>query len=262
MMLALFRRFAVVASAAFACAPTAFAQSTPIAPPMPPTFAILSLVGDQFTVVTRREEVGSHLDKNVRSSYPVAVATFDDMALDTAESVLKKLKPVSPVLRFSIRDPRLFELQDALLAETPRSSALRAELLKLLREHQVTRLVLITKWRDDARFKVLEGTMGVGKIAGLGFYVDPLTRMLQTSNGEETFGFLGPYAYLSVTVAEAATLTTLRSVQARESEMRLPVHATGAVRAWDALTAAAKVDALERVLRRAVEQATTAALAD
>jgi hypothetical protein len=44
--------------------------------------------------------------------------------------------------------------------------------------------------------------------------------------------------------------------------MNLPVHATGAVRAWDALTAAAKVEALERVLRRAVARATTAALAD
>ena len=54
----------------------------------------------------------------------------------------------------------------------------------------------------------------------------------------------------------------LRSVQARESEMNLPVYSTGAVRAWDALSAAAKADALERVLRRAVERATTAALAD
>lgn len=262
MTIVLFRRFTLGLVAAFVLAGTALAQSTAIATPIPPTFAILSLVGDQFTVVTRREEVGSHLDQNIRHSYPVDVATFDDIALGEAESVLKTLKPVSPVLRFSIRDARLFELQDALLADAPQSRGLRTELLKLLREHQVTRLVLVTKWRDDARFKVVEGTMGVGKIVGLGFYVDPLTRMQQTATGEETYGFLGPYAYLSVTVADAATLTTIRSVQARESEMNLPVHATGAVRAWDALTPAAKVEALERVLRRAVARATTAALAD
>ena len=262
MQLVRFLRRACGALAAFALGAAACAQPAPRADPIPPTFALLSLVGDQFMVVTRREEIGSRLDQNIRRNYPVDVATFDDIALSEAEAVLKRLKPVSPVLRFSIRDSRLFELQDALLADSSQSRGVRAELLKLLREHQVTRLVLITKWRDEARFKVVEGTMGVGKITGLGFYVDPVTRMLQTASGEETFGFLGPYAYLSVTVVDAATLNPLRSVQARESEMNLPVHATGALRAWDALTPAAKVEALERVLRRGVKSATAAALAD
>jgi len=256
------RHFLCAVAAALAFVAGASAQPAAPSSALPPSFALLSLVGDQFTVVTRREEIGSRLDQNIRRSYPVDVATFDDIAVGEVEGVLKRLKPVSPVLRFSIRDPRLYELQDTLLVDGPQSKGLRGELIKLLREHEVTRLVLVTKWRDEARFKVVDGTMGVGKIAGLGFYVDPLTRMQQSATGEETYGFLGPYAYLSVTAVEAASLKPLRSVQARESEMNLPVYSTGAVRAWDALSAAAKADALERVLRRAVERATTAALAD
>ena len=126
------------------------------APPSasPPTFAILSLVGDQFDLVTKREEIGSRIDPNSHRNIPFDSAALDDIALAAAESVIKRLKPVSPVVRFSIRDPRLFALQDKLLVDSGESRDMRGALAKLLREHQATRLVLVTKWRDDAEFKM------------------------------------------------------------------------------------------------------------
>jgi hypothetical protein len=229
------------------------------ASPVPPSFALLSLVGDQFTVVMRREEIGSNIDPNTRRAYPVNAAVLDEFALDAAEQVLKKLRPVSPVVRFSIRDPRLFDLQDKLLED---SGGLRDALAKLLREQQATRLVLVTKWRDNAQFKLTDGTTGTGKISGLGFYVDTTYSYRNSETRNQGEGFLGPFAYLTVTIVDTETMKPLRSIQARESEMNLPGDTKSAVHAWDSLTPQGKVDALERVLRRAVESATTAALAD
>jgi hypothetical protein len=249
-------------AAALVIAAPAFSQAATKDEAVAPTFALLSLVGDRFNVVFRREEIGSHLDPNDRREFAVADATLDDIAVAAAEDVLKRLKPVSPVLRFSIRDPRLFALQDELLVDSGDSHAMREALGKLLREHAVSRLVLITKWRDDAQFKLYNGLTGTGKISGLGFYVDSSMRLTQLNSGESTHGFLGPYAFISVTVVDAASLAPIRTVPAREGEMKLPLNDTGAVRAWDALAPAGKVDALERVLRRAVTTATAAALAD
>jgi hypothetical protein len=255
------RRFLAGIVAALTFGTSAIAQQA--APsPIPPSFALLSLVGDKFTVVFRREEIGSRLDPNERREFPLDASTLDDIALSAAEDVLKRVKPVSPVLRFSIRDPRLFALQDRLLVDSAESRGMREALAKLLRDNGATRLVLVTKWRDDARFKLIDGTTGTGKISGVGFYVDSSMRLQTTRTGESTFGFLGPYAYLSVAVVDVASMTTIRSVTAREGDMRLPLNATGAVRAWDALTAEGKVEALEGVLRRAVQDATQAALAD
>jgi hypothetical protein len=253
------RRIASSLALALGLAGSAFAQSRAAPSALPPSFALLSLVGDQFTVVTRGEESASRLDSNLRRSYPIDVSALDDAALDAAESVLKRVRPVSPVARFSIRDARLFALQDKVLDD---SGGLREALAKLLREQQATRLVLVTKLREEARFRIVNGTIGSGKISGLGFYVDPFTRMEQTSTGEATFGFLGPYAYVNVTIVDVETMKPLRSVGARESEMSLPVHSQRALGAWDALTPEAKVDALVRVLRSAVERATTQALAE
>jgi len=241
---------------------SALAQSAASAPPIVPSFGLLSLVGDQFSVVMRREEIGSRIDPNSRRTYPIDTATFDDIALGAAEDVLRKMRPVSPVVRFSIRDPRLFDLQDKLLVDSAESRGMREALAKLLREHQVSRLVLVTKWRDDAKFRVHSGTMGIGKISGLGFYVDSVTRIEMLDSGEEAFGFLGPYAYVNVSLVDVSSMTPIRSVPGRESRMNLPVHSKGVVLAWDALTPEAKVEALDRVLRRAVETATTAVLAD
>jgi hypothetical protein len=246
------------AAAALVLGANAFAQQ---GNPVPPSFGLLSLVGDQFTVVFRREEITGRTDQNARREDPIDNATLDDMALGAAEGVVK-LKPVSPVVRFSIRDARLFALQDKLLVDSADSRAMREALAKLLREHQVTRLVLVTKWRDGARFKMLHGPIGSGKIAGLGLYVDSATRMQRVDTGESTNGCLGSYAFVSVTLVDVATMAPIRSVPAREERTTLPVHATNAVHPWDALTAAGKVDALERVLRQAVESGTTAALAE
>ena len=227
-----------------------------------PTFALLSLVGDQFTVVQASPETGSRLDPNVRRSFAIDDATLDDVALAAAERVVKTAKPASPVLRFSIRDPRLFELQDRLLSDSSDSRAVREALAKLAREHQATRLVVITKWRDDARFRLRSTTTGTGKVSGLGFYVDAFTRIREVESGQGASGFLGPYAYVNVTIVDVASMTPVRSVQARESEMDLPTHSSGAAAAWNVLTPERKVDALENVLRRAVEKATAAAIAD
>ncbi|HEY2560585.1 MAG TPA: hypothetical protein VGI48_12830 [Caldimonas sp.] len=235
------------------------AAATTTASPIPPSFALLSLVGDEFSVVMRREEIGSNIDPNTRRVYPVAAAVLDDIALDAAEKMLKQLRPVSPVVRFSIRDPRLFDLQGKLLED---DGGLRDALAKLLREQQATRLVLVTKWRDNAQFKLIDGTTGTGKISGLGFYVDTTYVYRNRETGNQGEGFLGPFAYLTVTVVDTATMKPIRATQARESEMNLPTDTKGAVHAWDALTPQGKVDALERVLRRAVESATTAALAE
>jgi hypothetical protein len=228
------------------------------ASPVPPSFALLSLVGDQFSVVMRREEIGSNIDPNTRRNYPVAAAVLDDIALDAAEQVLRKLRPVSPVVRFSIRDPRLFDLQDKLLDDR---GGLRDALAKLLREQQVTRLVLVTKWRDNAQFNLFDGTTGTGKISGLGFYVDTTYVYVNRETGTSGEGFLGPFAYVAVTIVDVETMKPLRATQARESEMKLPIDTEKAIHAWDSLTPQGKVDALERVIRRAVERATTAALA-
>ena len=227
----------------------------------PPTYAVVSLIGDQVTVVKRRPAFG-RASPNELLQIPVADASFDRMAMNAAEAAIQRARPGARVFQASIRDKRLFALQDGLLKETPESRDMRAALRGLLASHGATHLVIVTKRRSPASFKLRDHSVGEGVLAGIGFYVDSVTPVRHVGSGEDIPGFLSPYAYLDVSVLEAGSLRSLKAGTALESRMRLTVDSKQAVRAWDALTPEEKVEALQAVIESGVARATAEALAE
>jgi len=226
-----------------------------------PTYAVLSLVGDQFTIVGRQMSTGSHLERN--SQMPIAVddAAFDAVATTAAESAVKRALPGAPTLRVSIRDPRLFALQERLFTDSVESKAMREALHDVLVKSGATYLVAIVKRRDQARFALRDGRIGSGTIAGLGFYVDDATRTVRQDTGERSQGFIAPYAYVTVALLEVASMKLVGSKSASESSVMTPADSKTAVVASDALSAEAKVRVLDNVISRAVGAAASDLLA-
>ena len=232
------------------------------ADPPAPTYAVISLIGDQITVFKRRPQFGTRIDPNEQIEIPVAEATFDRMAMGAAEAAIRRAQPKANVFQASIRDKRLFALQADLLAESAESRDLRAALKGLLGNHGATHLLLVTKRRNAASFKLVDGTVGEGMIAGIGFYVDTVTPLRHQGSNENSPGFLAPFAYLTVTLVEAGSLRVLKTGTALESTMSIISDSKSAARAWDTLTAEQKVDALEAVIKSGVARAASAALAE
>ena len=119
----------------------------------PPTYAVLSLIGDEFSVVMRRGETGTRVSPNERQSHPISGARVRKTATSAIQEAILRLRPTAQVLQFSIRDARLFALQEQLATDSAESRAMREALAKLLRENQVTQLVLVTKRRNDATLR-------------------------------------------------------------------------------------------------------------
>lgn len=224
------------------------------------TIVVISLVGDEFTVAIRRYDSSTRNNPNEVRRFPVADAVFDRVAMSAAEAAIQKARPGTNVLQASIRDARLFAAQDRLLQESPESQGLRAAVRDLLAKYGAHQLLLVTKRRAEASFELVESRVGGGMLEGLGFYVDNTTSIVRVGSNERSAGFLSPYAYATVSLLDAATMRTIRSQAAKESTMALTVDSKDAVKAWDSLGAEAKVEALERALRSAVDRATTAVL--
>jgi hypothetical protein len=259
MMIAPIRRLALVA-ALIAATGTARAADPPVAPPR--TYAVVSLIGDQFSVVSRRPDVGTRLDPNERTSLPVPDAVFDRIAAAAVEKALLDAWPGTPVLRASIRDPRLFALQDKLFAESVESHDMRVALHDLLAKAGATDLILVTKQRGEPAFKVTDGMIaGAGSISGIGFYIDNVTRMYNTEHRMTGEGFLAPYAYLAVSLLDMASMSVVKSKHGLQTTMALPQDKEPAAHAWDAMSAKEKVEALEYVIRKAVATGMSGVLA-
>ena len=246
----LIRLFSVVATSCVLMSPAAAADS---AAPASPTYAVVSLIGDQFSIVTRRSDVGTRLDPNERTSLPVPDAVFDRIAAAAVERALLDAKPGTPVLNASIRDPRLFALQDKLLTESVESHDMRIALHDLLAKAGATDLILVTKQRAEPSFKIVTGALGgVGWVSGIGFYIDNVTGMYNTEHRMTGEGFLAPYAHVMVSLLDLDSMRVVRSKAGLETTMALPQDKKPANHSWDAMSPKEKVDALEYVIKQAV----------
>ncbi|MBP8120559.1 MAG: hypothetical protein KAY04_04890, partial [Burkholderiales bacterium] len=94
---------------------------------------------------------------------------------------------------------------------------------------------------------------GGGRLEGLGFYLDGGTVVTDSSSGESGRGYIAPFAYFTVTLADAKTMKILgrKSVTASttiSSARALEDRASP----WQALSAAEKVSIINRLIQREV----------
>ncbi len=222
----------------------------------PPRYAVLSLVGDEIVLVNRRMRTGSNIDSNERSAIPIAATSLDDAAFAGADAAIHVAEPTAEALRFSIRDPRLYTLQERLVVPVDANDeGLRDALRKVCVDQGVARLIVVTKRRGDARFGLYEGSIGDGKVAGAGFYLDRHVRTAGTDSGERATGFLGTFASLAVWLVDPASWRVIASRPGYAQRLDTAAGNRDAVTAWDAMTPQRKVNALEAVIREATSGA-------
>ncbi|WP_280153696.1 hypothetical protein [Piscinibacter sp. XHJ-5] len=226
-------------------------QAQPAAPA--PSYAIMSMVGDKMTLVIHQIGTGSNLDANRRIEVPMPDDTLHGMAAFAADDAVRRLQANAKTSLFVTRDPKLLALQDKLTDSKDDMAALAQQLKPLLASSSASHLLLITKHRAEARLRVLDGSIGSGRLSGLGFYVDKETRMTERDTGNHSTGFVAPYAYLSVTAFDMATLRPLRQEAATASETVSTAASKAALVPWDAMTTEQKFDALKRVTRTAID---------
>jgi hypothetical protein len=218
------------------------------------TYMILSLVGDHLTIVSQERQTGSHLDQNRHEVVPVTESRLDDFAVRVADATIGKVRPDASVITLRANDPTLYALRASWLDGDVIEIR---ELLSLIAKQSPppadTHLLLITPYRDQPELKTGWDYRGTGKVAGLGFYVDPWTRLKRSDTMESSRGFLGVFAHFQL------VLINLQS-NAIEAHERVVVGTTySAARAedrtpWNALSPAQKIMALESLMKREIER--------
>lgn len=220
-----------------------------------PGYAVMSIVGDKITLIGYRPLTGSNLDQNDRSVIPVSAPFLDNAAVLAVDDAIRRVQPKARTTLLASRDPKIFALQDQAL-DHPGDAADSVNAIKaLLQQSHATRLILVAPYRTEARFQVVGELIGTGRLAGLGFYVDRVTRISLVDSGETGDGYLAGYAYLSVSLIDAATMTTLRRQLVTESQL-IPTSAEkGATVPWETLTNEQKVEMLKTLIRQGVAHA-------
>lgn len=232
--------------------------NTPGAAAPVPVYAILSLVGDRLDIIVRRTQTGTHINNNLRDIVPIAEPVFDTSAVTAAAKAIARAQPKAELAAINTRSALLFDKQRSLFVDDNGVLSMPDAIRDAVRAQGANKLVLILKHREDALFKFATGTRdGAGKLEGLGFYVDGTwaTRTLDEENGTYRIGqgFIAPYAYISVTLAD------FPSGVIRGRRNMTGSFMAGAGRAerdigepWNALSSADKVRLVNRLVEREV----------
>lgn len=248
----------VLAIVAFWIAGTAAqAQSTAVAP----SYAIMPLIGDKITVVVHQISTGSHWDKNIQHILPMPDDSLDGTAAFASDDAVKRVQRGALTMLYTTRDAKLFALQDKLIDSPDAVADLAQSMKAFLSASKASHLILITKYRTDTRVRMSDGYIGSGQLSGIGFYVDP-NLMIKEETGEVTQGYFTPYAYFKLSLLDAATLQVLRQATATTTQVHTAAKSQKAKVAWEALTPAEKVDALNQVIRGAIDEAMPKLLGD
>jgi hypothetical protein len=220
-----------------------------------PTYAILSLLGDRIWIVTHQPGTGSRLDKNRRQEVVMPDDSLDGIAAFAADDALKQAQPGATTRLFTTRDANLIALQDKSLD----GEELPAELLEgvktLVAKANAQRLIVLTRFRDETRIRFNDGYVGSGRVAGVGFFIDPWQEVLHRDTGQVAEGFLGPYAYVRVNMYDLPSLKPVAAVRVKASSVATMAKSKTAVTAWQSMTGPEKFDALKGVIREAVTEA-------
>ena len=225
-----------------------------------PRYAVLSIIGDQLTLVGFKWSVGSNLNQNERRVVLVAAPVLDNTSLLAVDDAIRRLHPKAEPALLATRDPALFALRDQALDQPGNAAESVAAIKALLQKTGATRLILVAPYRSSARFPLISTFVGSGQVGGLGVYVDPVTVIQLVESGNQTAGFIAPYAYFSVSLIDTQTMTTIRRQLVTESEVIAAAEAKNAVVPWDILSNERKVEVLQRLIRRGVERAIPALL--
>jgi len=220
--------------------------------PTPQRYAVLSAIGDQMTVVRARTQTGSRLDRNDHQGAALPDSALDRLVLKHVDGALKRSVPSADVAALAVASGRLLDVQRQALSRNRPSDAMARAFADVLPAGGADRLLLVIKHRAEASIPVAGGNIGLGRLEGAGFYVDRVTLLRSPDTGLIGTGFLAPFAYVRLVLADASgRVLAERVIEAAESFHMSDARA--GLQPWDMMTPDEKVAALDRLLQRQIE---------
>src|SRR3989442_2487422 len=213
-------------------------------------YIILSLIGDHVTIVGQGSQVGSHLDQNQSEVVPLVESQLDDFAASVADATIAKLRPDAGAATLRASDPTLYRMSDSWLdADLTGVQDLILVVRKQLPPLPDSHLLLIKPYRDQPDMKTGSDSRGSGKVSGLGFYIDNVTRFVAMSAAP---GFLGVFANFQLVLINLQT----NAIEGHERVVLGTTHPAAYAKdgtVWNALNQTQKTRALQSLVKRGIE---------
>jgi hypothetical protein len=210
----------------------------------PPDYVVISLVGDSLTVARKGDDVR-------REGHRPLVVPIEDSALDRAalvatKNAIERMDPGARVAMSVVHEPMVYAAQSQVLGLTNDTRALLDALEPVTKRVRARRLILLSKIRHEPKTDFADVNVEYpGLLEGIGFFIDPARRVVDTRTMQTTYGYFSVFAYFRATMVDLGT----GNIIAEERVVAAPaVRDAAKQEPWDSMSAAAKVAAMKAVL--------------
>lgn len=218
------------------------------------SYAVLSLAGDALALHAIRHQVGSRTNHAPVEVLAMDEQIFDQTAIVAARAAVLNTQPGAKLRLMMTQDKGLYGAQNSMFDLPDAHREDREYLKSLLASQGVTHLLLISKLRGNAEFKLYNSTVGTGVLEGLGFYVDDMIDLRFRDTQDVARGMFAPFAYVRVRLLDAATLDVVRELSAKQSVVKVqPSADSSGMESFAALTGVDKVQHIRTVLESAMD---------
>ena len=242
----------LIATSAFAATnPVPGAMQLPAAGPQP-VYAVLSLIGDEFSVIASQLRTSDTEESNFRRAVPLEDPVFDNIAIRATIDSVRRSRPGAEMAALNTRSPVLFAKQRQLFDEQNGVMSMPDAIVSALAQQGATHLILITKYRDDTRV-LIPGASGLAaRMEGLGFFLNGAAVTKDPATGNAGRGYISPFVFFQMALIELPSRKVMKTRVVSASEPFSAARAPSGDDPWLALTSAQKVAAIEALLVREI----------
>lgn len=170
------------------------------------TIGVFSLLGDGVQVTSNDDQPrDSRIERMSRETLNFRNVGFDLIALRVAREALVRQYPAARVSMY--RSPDAISVEDQRsLARSAAKAELPGWMVKTIEQARLTHLLIITGSRGSLDARTGDGvTIGRGAVDGIGFYIDTLYTIRNSSTGALSTGLLAPHVQIKVQLMDAAS---------------------------------------------------------
>jgi hypothetical protein len=225
-------------------------------------YGVLSLLGDRFYVVTKKSTTQSPTPNQPqpfqRIDLVMPTPAFDEFVLKTIDGLIKRAEPDASVSLMAVTEPKLFMQQTNLIDSGAALTGLLPAIREITANAAIDKLILVTKFPDQAHAKMGKGSVTAGSFFGLGFYSDDSRSVAAnapaakgTSKAAAASAFVVPYVYIQVLLIDVKSWSVQKQTTAAAATTRVIARAKDAaanVPAYDSMSGQDKVETISKML--------------
>lgn len=223
-------------------------------------YGVLSLIGDRFYTVTKQHPTANQPQPFQRIDLVMPTSAFDEFVLKSIDGLIKRAEPGASVRLLAVTEPKLFMQQTNLIDAGAALTGLLPGIREITANAAIDKLILVTKFPDQAHAKMGRGSVAAGSFFGLGFYSDDTKSIAPNTNTPAgkaaskvaaASAAVVPYVYIQVLLIDVPSWSVQKQTTAAAATTRVITRAKDAaanVPAYDLMSGQDKVETISKLL--------------